>query len=138
MAQPHTTFAQVVETEIDDVKIKARLKNQTHEPETEEVQPCALHAWSSNVLTCFVQAKVAKLRKLFNYFDKDHSDEIDKKEFKQLLIKVCKTFGETIPQDEKLEFIMASADSNWDGKISFQEFVDFMKDFPLLLELYRD
>jgi Ca2+-binding EF-hand superfamily protein len=85
-----------------------------------------------------VQSKREKLRKLFNYFDKDHSDEIDKKEFKQLLIRVCKTFGEEIPQDDKLEYIMASADSNWDGKISFEEFVEFMKDFPLLLEMYRD
>jgi Ca2+-binding EF-hand superfamily protein len=55
-----------------------------------------------------------------------------------LIISICKTFDEELPTEKGFDLIMKAADQNWDGKISFDEFIEFMKDFPLLLEMYRD
>lgn len=79
-----------------------------------------------------------KLKKLFEFYDKDHNGVIDKQEFRALMTNLCHTHGEKLPSDCAIDEIMAAADKNWDGVINYQEFVDFLKDFPLLIELYRD
>jgi hypothetical protein len=78
-----------------------------------------------------------KLKNLFENFDKDNNGEIDTSEFRHLVIKCCKEFGEAIPSDTALNKILKSSDDDWDGMLGFEEFMNFMNELPILIEIYR-
>lgn len=66
--------------------------------------------------------KIEELRQAFQNIDKDNNGYISKKEFKELM----KSMGEDLSRSE-LKEVMAGADNNDDGKISYEEFVVMMR-----------
>lgn len=56
----------------------------------------------------------------FKAFDTDNSGKMDKKEFKQLLISL----GLRDITDDQVADVIAQVDTNSDGEISWDEFVD--------------
>lgn len=65
---------------------------------------------------------IEELRQAFQNIDKDNNGYISKKEFKELM----KSMGEDLSRSE-LKEVMAEADNNDDGKISYEEFVVMMQ-----------
>lgn len=64
---------------------------------------------------------------LFDIADSDKSGSIDAKEFTNLLIDFSKSAEIPTPSEEEIEQIIASFDSNKDGKFNLQEFTEFIK-----------
>lgn len=65
--------------------------------------------------------QIKEFRDTFNHFDKDRDGQLTKLDFKAC----CAAIGEDIP-DEELNQVFAGYDKNNDGKISFDEFIEFM------------
>lgn len=65
--------------------------------------------------------QVKEIKDTFDHFDKDRDGQLTKLDFKAC----CAAIGEDIP-DEELNHVFSGYDKNGDGKISFDEFVEFM------------
>jgi len=65
--------------------------------------------------------QVKDFKDVFVHFDKDRDGQLTKLDFKAC----CASLGEDIP-DETLNEVFNGYDQNKDGKISFDEFIDFM------------
>ena len=63
----------------------------------------------------------------FNEIDTDRSGHISKDELKVVLTNVSKAIKTNPPSDEQIEETMKEVDSNNDGTISFEEFVELLR-----------
>jgi hypothetical protein len=71
----------------------------------------------------------------FNEIDTDRSGHISKDELKIVLLNVSKAMKTNPPSDEQIEETMKEIDSNNDGTISFDEFVELLR---LILTKYLE
>jgi Ca2+-binding EF-hand superfamily protein len=78
------------------------------------------------------------LQILFDKIDDNKNGYIEFSEFKDLVVQLCHTWGESVPEKESVDSLLKTADIDWDGKISYQEYLDFMRDFPVLFEMHRN
>jgi Ca2+-binding EF-hand superfamily protein len=58
--------------------------------------------------------------------DKDHSGNIDMKEFPPLVHEIYAHFGMPSPTDIECEFLMKAFDTNGDHMMSTKEYIDMM------------
>ena len=63
----------------------------------------------------------SNMRKAFHYFDVDNSGTVDAKEIRRAM----HMFGVELT-DEKLELLMSECDTDGDGQVSYNEFVDHL------------
>ena len=61
-------------------------------------------------------------REVFDMYDVDKSDYIDKAELKALLSKLSKQLGLPEPNDQDMDDGIKQLDFNKDGKLQFKEF----------------
>ena len=64
----------------------------------------------------------------FNTVDTDHSNFIDKKEFKECSLQVAKGFGLDNPSQSAIEEVYSKLDSDHNGTIDFEEFKKYVKE----------
>lgn len=76
------------------------------------------------------EIKEDDLRGIFNEFDLNHDNYIQKEELKSVMQKMGQA-----PTTEELNAMFEAADQDKDGKISFEEFVNIAKANPLSLSL---
>lgn len=69
-------------------------------------------------------AELEEWKKMFGKYDKDGNGSIDNKE----MIEILKEMGEN-PSEEDIGFLMPILDSNGDGVLSLEEFINMMKEF---------
>ena len=69
----------------------------------------------------------------FNSVDKDQNRTIDKAEFKECAIQVAKGFGLENPDEENIEGIYKTLDTDGNGDIDFNEFKKYVKQIILKL-----
>lgn len=70
-------------------------------------------------------------REVFDMYDVDKSDYIDKAELKPLLSKLSKQLGLPEPNDQDIDDGIKQLDFNKDGKLQFKEF------FPFYQQVYE-
>ena len=70
-------------------------------------------------------------REVFDMYDVDKSDYIDKAELKPLLSKLSKQLGLPEPSDQDIDDGIKQLDFNKDGKLQFKEF------FPFYQQVYE-
>lgn len=73
--------------------------------------------------------EVEKIAKDFHSFDTDRSGEIEKDEFKDLVMHTMKVRDQYDLPDRRLEEFWRNVDTDGSGTISLEEFVTFMRDF---------
>jgi len=80
------------------------------------------------------------MRNLFTAFDTDTSSFLDTKELFNVIAKLANIDKDKCPE-ELVKLVMATADSNQDGKLSFEEFANVFPEVDMLcevLEVARD
>ena len=71
----------------------------------------------------------AKVKELFQRYDRNKNGVLDKEEFIKILIDILEELGEDLPAKKHLEVAeegITRFDLNKNGKIEFSEFCDFM------------
>eukprot|EP01129_Flabellula_baltica_P005296 TRINITY_DN1907_c0_g1_i2.p1 TRINITY_DN1907_c0_g1~~TRINITY_DN1907_c0_g1_i2.p1 ORF type:complete len:125 (-),score=37.40 TRINITY_DN1907_c0_g1_i2:14-388(-) len=69
---------------------------------------------------------------MFTYYDSDNSGSIDKEELKALVDEYSTAVGkENWITDEKLQVIFSTADTDGDGQITWEEFLNWFTNFCL-------
>ena len=69
----------------------------------------------------------------FNSVDRDQNRTIDRAEFKECAIQVAKGFGLENPEEESIEGIYKTLDTDGNGDIDFNEFKKYVKQIILKL-----
>ncbi|XP_065919404.1 alpha-actinin-1-like [Dysidea avara] len=70
--------------------------------------------------------QIKEFRASFNHFDKDHSGELDKNEFRSVLLSLGYKLGGDPLNDPVFDKIWSEIDPNDTGKVMFEAFLDFM------------
>jgi Ca2+-binding EF-hand superfamily protein len=66
---------------------------------------------------------IKEAHSMFNKYDRDNSNSIDKNELKNLLSDLSNEIGISMPSEEDVEQVMYDVDLNHDKKLSRDEFL---------------
>lgn len=77
---------------------------------------------------------VETLKRLFNTFDADHSNSIDKDEFKDVIVQLMDVKNPELMSQKLIDRYWTEADEDHDGTLSFEEFMKwYMLQNPVIL-----
>jgi Ca2+-binding EF-hand superfamily protein len=83
------------------------------------------------------QKVIDEAHSVFNRYDTDNSNSIEKNELRNLLSDLSKEIGIPMPSDEDVEQVMYDVDINKDKRLSRDEFLNLFKIIYQMKELCK-